>query len=121
MDLPAEFCRSNFKDFHGNDILEFDVTYFNSILELDVRKQALKVYPKVIADHYRRYSKGQVTTKWVKIPSEIGFCFPFTDDCRPLFLDIIPATIDYDDAVDINKERDLEEIRKILVQKIPHL
>ncbi|MBO7716977.1 MAG: hypothetical protein J6S85_25650 [Methanobrevibacter sp.] len=27
----------------------------------------------------------------------------------------------YDDAVDINRERDLEEIRKIIVQKIPHL
>ena len=121
LDLPAEFCRSNFKDFHGNDILEFNVTYFNSIVDLDVRKQALKVYPKVIADHYRRYTKGQVKNPWVKIPSEIGFCFPFTDDCRPLFLEIIPATIDYDDAVDINKERDLEEIRKILVQKIPHL
>jgi hypothetical protein len=36
-------------------------------------------------------------------------------------LEIIPATIDYDDAVDINKERNLEEIRKIIVQKIPHL
>ena len=121
LDLPAKFCRSNFKDFHGNDILEFDVTYFNSIIDADVRKQALKVYPKIIADHYRRYVKGQVNTKWVKIPSEIGFCFPFTDDCRPLFLEVIPATIDYDDAVDINKERDLEEIRKILVQRVPHL
>lgn len=121
LDLPAEFCRSNFKDFHGNDILEFNVTYFDSIVEESVRKEALKVYPKVIADHYRRFKKGQVTTRWIKIPSELGFCFPFTDDCRPLFLEIIPATIDYDDAVDINKERDLEEIRKIIVQKIPHL
>ena len=58
LDLPAEFCRSNFKDFHGNDVLEFDVTYFNSIIDEDVRKDALKVYPKVIADHYRRYKKG---------------------------------------------------------------
>jgi len=45
----------------------------------------------------------------------MGFCFSFFDDCRPLFLDIIPASIDYDDAVELNKERDLEEIRKILV------
>jgi hypothetical protein len=36
-------------------------------------------------------------------------------------LDVIPATIDYDEAVETNKERDLEEIRKIIVQKIPHL
>lgn len=121
LDLPAEYCRSNFRDFHGNDIIEFNVTYFNTIIDEDVKKQALKVYPKVVADHYRRYVKGQVKTAWVKIPTDIGFCFPFSDDGRPLFLDLIPATIDYDQAVDINKERDLEEIRKIIVQKIPHL
>ena len=121
LDLPAEYCRSNFKDLHGNDIIEFNVTFFDSIFEESNRKQALKVYPKVIADHYRRYKKGQVTSMWVKIPTDIGFCFPFSDDGRPFFLDLIPATMDYDEAVDINRERDLEEIRKIIVQKIPHL
>ena len=121
LDLPAEYCRSNFRDLHGNDIVEFRVDYFNSIVDEDVRKQALKVYPKVIADHYRRWKKGQAKTVWVKIPTDIGFCFPFFDDCRPLFLDVIPAVMDYDVAVDVNKERDLEEIRKIIVQKIPHL
>ena len=121
LDLPAEYCRSNFRDLHGNDIVEFRVDYFDSIHDDDVRKQALKVYPKVIADHYRRWKKGQVKTVWVKIPTDVGFCFPFFDDCRPLFLDVIPAVMDYDVAVDVNKERDLEEIRKIIVQKIPHL
>ena len=38
-----------------------------------------------------------------------------------MFLATIPETIDYDDAVQIEKDRDLEEIRKIIVQKIPHL
>lgn len=121
LDLPTEYCRSNFRDFHGNDIIEFSVLYFNTIIDEDVKKQALKVYPKIIADHYRRYSKGQVKTPWVKIPTDIGFCFSFYDDSRPIFLDLIPATIDYDEAVDVNKERDLEEIRKIIVQKIPHM
>lgn len=121
LDLPAEFCRSNFRDLHGNDIIEFNVTFFDSIAQEEDRKQALKVYPKVIADHYRRYHKGQVNSAWVKIPTDIGFCFPFSDDGRPLFLDLIPAVMDYDEAVDINRERDLEEIRKIIVQKIPHL
>lgn len=121
LDLPAEYCRSNFRDFHGNDIIEFNVLYFNTIIDEDVKKQALKVYPKEIADHYRRYKKSQVKTPWVRIPSDIGFCFSLTDDNRPFFLDVIPATIDYDEAVETNKERDLEEIRKIIVQKIPHL
>lgn len=121
LDLPPEYCRSNFKDLHGNDIIEFNVTYFDSILDENTRKQALKVYPKVIADYYRRYKTSKVNSMWVKIPTDIGFCFPFLEDGRPLFLDLILATIDYDEAKDINKERDLEEIRKILVQKIPHL
>ena len=121
LDLPAEYCRSNFRDLHGNDIIEFDVSYFDTITDENDRRQALKVYPKVIRDYYYRLKKGLVTYKWVKIPTDIGFCFPFSDDGRPLFLDLIPAVMDYDEAVDINRERDLEEIRKIIVQKIPHL
>ena len=54
------------------------------------------------------------------IPKELGVCFPFFDG-RPLLLNIIPATIDYDDAVAAQREREAEEIRKIIVQKIPHL
>ena len=38
-----------------------------------------------------------------------------------LFSYVIPAAINYDDAVETERERDLEEIRKIIVQKIPHL
>lgn len=121
LDLPVEFCRSDFKDLYGNDIIEFNVQYFDTIYDESTRKQALKVYPKIVSDHYNRYKKGQITKYWVKIPTDIGFCFSFFDDNRPLFLDLIPATIAYDDAVDINRERDLEEIRKIIVQKIPHL
>lgn len=121
LDLPAEYCRSNFKDLHGNDVIEFNVNYFTSIVDSKVKKQALRVYPKVITSHYEKYSNGAVKSPWVKIPTDLGFCFPFFDDGRPLFLDVIPATIDYDEAVDVNKERDLEEIRKVLIQKIPHL
>lgn len=121
LDLPADYCRSNYRDLHGNDVVEFNVLYFNSIIGEQTRNRALKVYPTVISEHYRKYKAGKVKTPWVKIPTDIGLCFPFFEDGRPLFLDVIPATIDYDEAVDVNKERDLEEIRKIIVQKIPHL
>ena len=121
LDLPFEYCRSRFKDLNGNDIIEFNVQYFDTIADETSRKQALKVYPKVVSDHYYRYHRGAINKYWVKIPTDLGFCFSFFDDSRPLFLDVIPASIDYDDAVDINKERDMEEIRKIIVQKIPHM
>lgn len=121
IDLPAKYCRSNYVDLHGNDVIEFNVLYFNNITDEDIRKRVLNTYPKVLADHYRRYQKNQVKTSWVKIPTDIGFCFPFFDDGRPVFLDLILAVLDYDQAKEINRERDLEEIRKIIVQKVPHL
>lgn len=119
IDLPALYCRTRFRDKLGNDLIEFNVAYFDTIIDKDDRKAALKVYPKKIADWYRKYKLGKVK-RWVFVPAELSICLPFLDGC-PSFLDIIPAAIEYDQARDINKERDLEEIRKVLVQKIPHL
>lgn len=120
LDLPGKYCVSNFKDKYGNDLIEFDVTYFNTISDKDDREEALNVYPKVISNYYKKYREGKKKSKWVFIPADIGICFPMFDG-RPLFLNVIPATIDYDEAVETEKERDLEEIKKIIVQKIPHL
>ena len=120
LDLPVSYCTSRFKDIYGNDVIEFDTRYFNSIHDEDKRNEALDTYPKFISRHYNRWKKNRVKTSWVIIPSDIGVCFPFLDG-RPLFLNVIPATIQYDDAVETERERALEEIRKIIVQKIPHL
>lgn len=121
-DLPTKYCRSRFKDFHGNDIVEFNVTYFDSITDLELRKIALASYPKIVRKYYYAYrDSGSTTSPWVKLPAEIGICFSFFEIGGPLFLDVIPATIQYEDAVDTERERELEEIRKIIVQKIPHL
>lgn len=120
LDLPSEYCCSRFRDIQGNDIIEFDVRYFNTISDQTAREEALAIYPKVISNFYKRWAKGKETSSWVKIPSDIGVCFPLFDGA-PTFLQVIPATIQYDEAVETERERDLEEIRKIIVQKIPHL
>ena len=86
----------------------------------DERKNVLGVYPQVISSAYRKWAKGKSTSSWIFIPSDIGICFPFFDG-RPLFLSVIPKTLEYDAAVGLEQERNAEEIRKIIVQKVPHL
>ena len=120
LDLPIFYCRSRFKDKEGNDIIEFNVTYFDTITDKDFRKRALAAYPKEISNWYRRYKNRRVNNPWCYVSSSVGICMSLIDE-RPIFLQIIEAELEYDDAKDINKERDLEEIRKILVQHIPHL
>lgn len=121
MDLPFAYCRSRYKDLEGNDVLEFNVSYFLTIPDEKDRELALSVYPKLISDYYKKWSKAKSRLScWCVVPSTIGICFILFDG-HPLFLNVIPATIQYDDAVDTERERELEEIRKIIVQKIPHL
>ena len=121
LDLPAQYARSSFKDIYGRDIVEFDVTYFSTITDKEARDEELSLFPSVISKYYRKYVNGKVTCSWVKIPADIGVCFSFIEDGCPLFLSVIPAAIQYDESVDTERERDLEEIRKILIQKVPHL
>lgn len=120
IDLPVGYACSRFKDVQGNDVIEFDVSYFRTITDDAQRKSALAAYPKVVVKAWREWDKGKRSSRWVIIPSDLGVCFPFFDG-RPLFLNVIPATIEYDEAVQAEREREAEEIRKIIVQKIPHL
>lgn len=119
LDLPSSYCRSNFKDIHGVDIVEFDVSYFTTILDESIRKDVLNTYPKIISSYYNKYRNGKVTSSWITLPPDVGVCFPLFDG-RPILLNVIPSVIQYDAAVEIERERDLEEIRKIIIQKIPH-
>ena len=120
LDLPIFYCRSRFKDKEGNDIIEFNVTYFDTIRDGEYRKKALAAYPKDVVNWYKRYKARKVKSPWCYISTSVGICMSLIDE-RPVFLNIIAAELEYEDAKDINKERDLEEIRKILVQHIPHL
>ena len=118
--LPTAYCQTRFKDIAGNDLIEFDVSYFRTITDKQNLKAALAAYPDFIVSAYKKWDKGKLSSKWIVIPSDIGICFPMLDG-RPFFLSVIPSTIKYDDAVSTEQEREKEEIRKILVQKIPHL
>lgn len=120
LDLPPAYCTTRFKDYLGNDIIEFDVSYFNTITDKQSKNAALSVYPDFIVKAYKKWNNGRLKNKWVIVPADIGICFPLFDG-RPFFLDIIPSIIEYSESVETEQERDKEEIRKIIVQKIPHL
>lgn len=128
LDLPAGYAQSRFKDVFGNDIVEFDLTYFDTILDETAKEQALQAYPECIRKAYKNYHKGLknksvtnfISQKWFKIPVDVGVCFPFFDG-RPLFLSVIPASISYKETTEAENEKALDEIRKIIIQQIPHL
>lgn len=121
VDLPFNYCRTRFQDLNGTNIIEFNLQYFDTITEASTRNSTLAAYPQEIETAYRSWTKNKSDTKsWYYIPTEIGICFQIFDG-RPLFLQMIPSTIQYDESIDIEQARSLNEIRKIIVQEIPHL
>lgn len=126
LDLPTSYCRSRYIDVYGDEVVEFNVSYFDSISDSQVRQEILNTYPKIVSDYYKGYrgekkkKRTEIVTPWMKLPTDVGVCFTFEGQ-TPLFLSTIPETIRYDKAIDRQEDAELEEIKKIIVQKIPHL
>ena len=116
-DLPFEYCRSRYKNTQDIDIVEFDMRFFDTIKEEDLRKQILKTYPKIVQKGYYAY-KNRGGPKWIFLPAEMGVYFCFFNE-RPFFLDLIPLLDDLEDYKDIDKERNLQSLKRILTQTIP--
>ena len=115
-DLPFEYCRSRFKNSQDVDIVEFNVKFFDDIRDEALRKEILKSYPKVVQKGYNSY-KFRDGPKWIFLPAEIGIYFCFFEE-RPFFLDLIPLLDDLDDYKDIDKERNMQALKRILVQQV---
>ena len=59
IDLAPRFCRSRLKDIYGNDIIEFNVGYFDTLQDETLRKDALTLYPQEVRNHYKKWKNGK--------------------------------------------------------------
>lgn len=116
-DLPFNFCRSRFKNQQDVNIVEFDMRFFDTIRDEELRKNILKTYPAVVQKGYRAFKNGK--DPWIFLPAEIGIYFCFFEE-RPFFLDLIPLIEDLEDYKEIDKDRNLQALKRIITQEIPH-
>lgn len=122
MDLPIEYCRSRFKSQDDIDIVEFDLSFFDTIRDPKLKKQVLATYPDYIQKAYRKYVKkkgdSQGDYRWIFLNPPDGIHFNFYSE-YPFFLDLIPLLNGYDELSDINKQKRQQELEKILVSEMP--
>lgn len=117
-DLPFEYCRSRFKNHQDVDIVEFDVRFFDQIREESLRKEILKTYPKIIQRGYKNYREKD-DDPWIFLPAELGIYFTLFEE-SPFFLDLIPLIDDLEDYKEIDKERNMLSLKRIITQEVPH-
>ena len=119
-DLPYSYCRSRYKSFTGVDIIELDLKWFDKMTDDELRAAALESFPKEVKKEYERYKKGKRKSTWVKLPSEIGIHFELYEE-RPFFSPVIPAVINFNDYINLEKARDEQDLRAVIAQEIEHL
>ena len=120
-DLPLEFCRTRFKDYNNLNILEFNVTYFERFFRDEAeRALVLSTFPEPVQRHWKLWSERKTTDPRVMISSaDGGINFCFADDQTPLLIAAIPRLHNLKDAIGREEKRDENELRKLLIQRMP--
>lgn len=112
-DLPSEYCRHRYKNSYGLEVLEFNLSYFDSITDLEEKKELLKNFPKEIKKAYEK------RMTWVEIPPDMGgICF-YSKDNVPMLLNSISGLNLLRDAEQRESKRDENELYKLLIHNIP--
>lgn len=136
-DLSPEYCRTRYKSANNLPVLEFDLTYFIQLegLQATTRVNELALYPKYVIKAYEKYFKnvtkvdrnGNTVLKnknmleqgrWLIIPESIGVVF-YYKDTKPFFATVIKSIEDLNEYKGLEKALDKQELKKILLQRIP--
>ena len=136
-DLSPDYCRTRYKSANNLPVLEFDLTYFITIegREATTKVDELALYPKYVVKAYEKYfkkvtkidRKGKTVInskkdleqgRWLIIPDSLGIVF-YYKDTKPFFATVIKSIEDLNEYKGIEKALDKQELKKILLQRIP--
>lgn len=124
--LPPDRCRSRSKDEYENNTVEFDFSYFDSLVSsytADEVKTIWKTLPKEFEKLYKNYKAGKSNcgdsrnTKWQLLDTNYARCYTITLDGSPLFVNMFPDILDAADYKSVDIERAKQKLFKLIVQK----
>ena len=125
-DLPRKYCRTRFRSNNGNQILEFNVSYFDIFTEELERDLVLNNFPKPIMQFYLEWKKGnRITSPWYLCPENEGVAFVCSLDGNastntlPFFVQTIPAICRLKDYEKADLDAVENELSKLVINKIP--
>ena len=125
-ELPVDYCRSRY-ELNGKPAVEFNIKFFNDTFsDIDYRLRVLKMFPKEFQKAYMDYLNGNLPRDyrgddagWFLLDSKSTIKFNLSNSDAPLFVAVIPSLIDLADAQDLDKKKMLQQLLRIIIQKMP--
>lgn len=125
-ELPVDYCRSRYK-LKGVPAVEFNVRYFDDFFSDNQYKlRVLKLFSKEIQKGYVDYKSGKLPKDymgdddgWILLDPSGTVKFSLSNSDMPLFVSVIPSIMDLEDARDLDKKKMLQQLLRIVIQKLP--
>ena len=124
--LPTRYCRSRF--FNGVDAtVELDMRFFDDYFtDLQYRIKVLKTFPKEIQKAYVMYKEGKLKgdypgdkSGYFLLDPSVSIKFCLNNSEFPPLVCAIPSIIDLDQAQDLDRKKTMQQLLKIIIQKLP--
>lgn len=117
-ELDPDYCRSLNNSAYGTRIVEFNLNYFNNYSSnpQDL-EDTLQRFPEEIQLQWKLYNNGIISSNWVSLPPQFSCAFMLEETGVPVIFDAILDSLNYDEYKELEKEKDQDELKKILVQR----
>lgn len=124
--LPAAYCRSRY--YCGTiPVVELNMQFFDAqFTNPQYRVKVLQMFPKEVQKAYVLYKQGKLqgdypgdSRGWFALDPETTVKFSLNNSEFPPLVGVIPAIIDLDQAQDLDRKKTMQQLLKIIVQKLP--
>ena len=138
-ELPAEYCRCLYHS-EGLPVVEFNMAFFDDRFpDADYREKILKMFPEEFAKGYKLYKKRKLEAEsiyvdpadrdwfyrrwsiygWYPLTPGSVIKFNLNGSDIPTLVSAIPEIIDLDGTKALDRRRQMQQLLKIIVQKLP--
>lgn len=124
--LPASYCRSRY--FIGpNPVVELNLQFFDAYFpNVQYKLQILKTFPKEIQQAYVWYKEGKLKgdypgdrSCWFPLDPATSVKLNLNNADFPTLVGVIPSIIDLDQAQELDRQKTMQQLLKIIIQKLP--
>ena len=124
-ELPVDYCRTRYSVM-GMPAVEFNMAYFDTFRDVNYRMRVLNLFPDEFKKGYMLFKQGKLQPDyqgdpggWYLLTPGLAFKFNIHNNDIPFFINVIPAILDLDGAQDLDRRKQMQQLLKIIIQKLP--
>ena len=123
--LPIDYCRTRYS-VNGMPAVEFNMAYFDTFRDVNYRMRVLNLFPEEFKKGYILFKKGKLQPDywgdpggWYLLTPGMAFKFSINNSDMPYFVNVLPLLLDLDAAQDLDRRKQMQQLLKVIIQKLP--